>query len=67
MEKQVRFTDGELARLRAGIRGMSRESRLYRLLRDELKARGNWKQAARNKLGGKFKPEYRGIMHLEGR
>jgi hypothetical protein len=48
---QIRFSDEELARLRVGIRSMTRDSRLYKLLRDELSLRGNWKQMRRGKPG----------------
>lgn len=35
------------SKLRQMIRSMSRDSALYRLLRDELKTLGHWKQAPR--------------------
>lgn len=44
-----RLSTKEQAKLRQMIRIMSRDSSLYRLLRDELKTRGNWKQAPRGK------------------
>ena len=35
--------------LRAGIRKMTRRSRLYKALKEELKAQGYWKNKARGK------------------
>jgi len=46
---QLRLTNGELARFRMAIRRMSTRSRTYEMLREELTARGNWKNAPRGK------------------
>lgn len=43
----LRATEAELARLRELIRGMSHHSAIYKLLRDELSARGNWQAKPR--------------------
>jgi len=48
---RTRFSAEELAKLARGIRGMSRGSALYKLLRDELKAKQKWRNAPRGKPG----------------
>jgi hypothetical protein len=42
-----RLSPKTLAKLAQAIPEMSRDSALYRVLRDGLRARGNWKQAPR--------------------
>jgi hypothetical protein len=55
---RTRFSAAELAKLAAGIRGMSRGSALYKLLKSELTARGNWRLAARGRPGWPKKGKY---------
>lgn len=47
--RHLRASESELERFRQLIRGMSHHSAIYKLLRDELSARGNWKAAPRGK------------------
>jgi len=46
---QIRLTDDELERFRMAVRSMSRQSRTYVMLRDELSTQGHWKAAPRGK------------------
>ena len=46
---QNRLKASEVERLRLMIREMSYDSLLYRLLKEELSARGHWKAAPRGK------------------
>lgn len=43
----LRASEGELERFRQLIRGMSHDSAIYRMLRDELKTLGYWKAKPR--------------------
>lgn len=52
----------DLNELRLAIRGMTRKQELYRVLRDELKAQGRWKERPRGKadiynLAGQHRPQ----------
>lgn len=49
MAERKRITADELDTLRALIRGMSRDSLLYKMLKEELSALGYWKNKQRGK------------------
>lgn len=63
----LRATEAELERLRQLIRGMSHHSAIYKLLRDELSARGNWQAKPRGnaRLGYLTANQARPSMQLD--
>ena len=57
---QMRPNVQELDRIRLLLRHMSRRSRLYKVVKEELKARGNWKNKAGARPGRGWAARARG-------